>query len=150
VAAFFARMIQPAAVKNRPRRGRVALRTSRGQPPASHPPRPRGRRCRVSSIRTAAANNPLVQVHRPQELHRQRVENAASGPEAARAIFRQAPSVSSETLWQLDRLELFDITTQVQHGIKRFRGRTVREARWGNGPATRRWCAKWPSLRVMV
>ena len=52
-----------------------------------------------------------------------------TGPEAARAIFRQAPSVSSETLRQLDRLELFDITTQVQHGIKRFRGRTVREAR---------------------
>jgi urea transport system substrate-binding protein len=23
-------------------------------------------------------------------------------------------------------------------------------ARWGNGPAHRQWCGKWPSLRVMV
>jgi len=39
-----------------------------------------------------------------------------------------ASSVPSEALRQHDRLELFDITAQLQHGIKRFRRRAVREA----------------------
>jgi hypothetical protein len=52
-----------------------------------------------------------------------------TAPEATRAIFRQAQLVSSEALRQLHRLEFFfDITMQVQHGIKRFHGRTVCEA----------------------
>ena len=41
-----------------------------------------------------------------------------------RALPEPARSVPSEALWQLDRLELFDITAQFQHGIKRFRRRT--------------------------
>ena len=41
---------------------------------------------------------------------------------------RWAPSVPSETFWQLDRLKLFDITAQFQHGIERFRRWAVCEA----------------------
>jgi putative transposase len=41
---------------------------------------------------------------------------------------RAASSVPSEALRQHDRLELFDITAQLQHGIERFRRRAVREA----------------------
>ena len=35
--------------------------------------------------------------------------------------------VPSEALWQLDRLKIFDMTAQLQHGIERFRRRAVRE-----------------------
>jgi hypothetical protein len=38
------------------------------------------------------------------------------------------PSVPSEALWQFDRLELFDITAQLQHGIQRVCCRAVCEA----------------------
>jgi len=37
------------------------------------------------------------------------------------------PSVPSEASWQLDRLKIFDITAQLQHGIERFRRCAVRE-----------------------
>jgi hypothetical protein len=37
------------------------------------------------------------------------------------------PSVPSEAFWQFDRLKIFDMTAQFQHGIKRFRRRAVRE-----------------------
>jgi hypothetical protein len=37
-------------------------------------------------------------------------------------------SVLSKALWQLDRLKIFDMTAQLQHGIERFRRRAVREA----------------------
>ena len=37
-------------------------------------------------------------------------------------------SVPSEAFWQLGRLKIFDMTAQLQHGIKRFRRRAVREA----------------------
>ena len=39
-----------------------------------------------------------------------------------------APSVPSEALRQLNRLELFNGTSQLQHGIERFCGGTVCEA----------------------
>src|SRR5208282_6097179 len=60
-----------------------------------------------------------------------------TAPEVASAICsararpvapRWVPSVASEALWQLDRLELFDITAQLQHGIERFGRRAVCEA----------------------
>jgi hypothetical protein len=41
---------------------------------------------------------------------------------------RWVPSVSSEAFWQLDRLKIFDMTAQFQHGIERLRRRAVREA----------------------
>jgi hypothetical protein len=48
--------------------------------------------------------------------------------EAASAVCRQALLVPSEALRQLGRLELFDATAQLQHGIERFRGSTVCKA----------------------
>jgi hypothetical protein len=45
------------------------------------------------------------------------------------------PSVPSESFWQLDRLEFFDLTAQFQHGIERFRRRAVREAGGAGCPA---------------
>jgi hypothetical protein len=36
--------------------------------------------------------------------------------------------VPSEALWQFDRLELFDITAEIQYGIERVRRRAVFEA----------------------
>jgi len=71
------------------------------------------------------SNRPSVRVaDRPSEL-------MWTALEAARAVCRQAPSVPSEALRQLDRLKLFDTTAQLQHGIEA--GVAARSPR-GGGP----------------
>jgi hypothetical protein len=61
----------------------------------------------------------------------QRLRVLCGRPRRRQALFalpEPVPSVPPEAHWQFDRLELFGITAQLQHGIERFRRRTVCEA----------------------